>query len=55
MTEDAVVDDVVDELVAMLRRTYNYLELHYVAGSDDLTEEVLEDARLLLGRHGVEV
>lgn len=60
MVGSAYIADVVrrdiEELVEMCRRLYATTELHYVAASEDeQTDQVLEDARMLLGRHGVEV
>ncbi len=54
--EDGVVDDVVNELVTQL--TYVYAVADAYASDEPCvksTEQILEDTRLLLGRHGVEV
>lgn len=56
MVDEHAADDAVDELVKMCSRLFATTELHYVAAhGDEQTEQALEDARLLLGRHGVEV
>ena len=54
MAEDAVVDNIVDELVSMLHEVYAVAADR--GGYDDYEwGEVMDRAQLLLRKHGVEV
>jgi hypothetical protein len=57
MAEDAVVDDIVDELIKMLHEVYAVAADR--GGYDDYDDyewgEVMDRAQLLLRKHGVEV
>ncbi len=56
MPEEGMVENVVDELVTQLTIVYAVASAYADdMPRDESTEQILEDTRLLLGRHGVEV
>jgi hypothetical protein len=54
MVKDEDHDDIVSELVAQLHSLYA-MAVDTGGQTEEENEQILEDARLLLGRHGVEV